>query len=296
MTKKDEIFIVHHILGDKFMYKIKQLKKEDIISIIDFVYHLSIDNKTASYSRMRTKDKIENELIRRTENPKSNLFGVYSDEEIVGVCAYYWLKEDNYIQTTIFVFDRPTKKILFESINYIKQNRERYRLLIGIPAENKSLAELLKQLGKQIEHSANLIYDKNEIKQKCTKNIIEVNANNFIVYHAYHNKYALKHEMYWSSENLLKAINRFRIFCYLKDDVIIASIFYSRGNKHQEIFGLFSHSNERNIYKLLLNQVLKQIESESEKVEVTYFVDMNEGVELAAAKEVGFRRQDTYMF
>jgi len=277
------------------MYKIKQLGKEDINTIIDFVYPLSIDSTTASYSRMKTKDKVENELIRRIEDPESNLFAVYSDKVLVGVCAYYWLEEDNYIQTTIFVFDHPTKELLSESINHIKQNRKSYRLLIGIPAENKCVEELLSQLGKQIEYSANLIYDKNEITKNDDKDNIEVNVDNFNVYHDYHNKFALKHEMYWDAENLLKAMNSFGIFCYLKNGEIVASIFYKRGNKHQEIFGLFSDVYESDIYKLLLNQVLKQISNESDKVEVTFFVDMNEPVELAVAQEVGFRVQDTYL-
>lgn len=53
------------------MYKIRQLTKEGISTIIDFVYHLSIDNSTASYSRMKTKQDVERELVRRVEDVNS---------------------------------------------------------------------------------------------------------------------------------------------------------------------------------------------------------------------------------
>ena len=159
------------------MYKIKQLTKEDISTVIDFVYHLSIDNSTASYSRMKTREDVESELVRRVEDTSSNVFSVHSEKRLIGVCAYYWLEEDNYIQTTVFVFNEPTKEALSISIGLIKQKRENYRLLIGVPAENKQLSELLHQLGEKIEYSANLMYDKNEVVGSVNGDIVEVNAN-----------------------------------------------------------------------------------------------------------------------
>ena len=277
------------------MYKITQLTKEDIITTIDFVYHLSIDNSTASYSRMKTKQDVERELVRRVEDVNSNVFSIHSEKRLIAVCAYYWLEEDNYIQTTVFVFSEPTKDALSISIDLIKQKRECYRLLIGIPAENKQLSELLHQLGVKIEHSANLIYDKNEVVENITEDTIEVNESNFHSYRDYHDKFALKHEMYWNAENLLKAINDFRIFYRFSNGEIFASIFYKHGSIHQEIFGLFSDVYDKQVYKTLLIKVLMQVESESEKIEVTFFVDMKEKLELTAAIEVGFRVQDTYL-
>jgi len=274
---------------------IRQLTKEGISTIIDFVYHLSIDNSTASYSRMKTKQDVERELFRRVEDVNSNVFSVHSEKRLIGICAYYWLEEDNYIQTTVFVFNEPTKVALSVSIDLIKRKRENYRLLIGVPAENNRLSKLLHQLGVQIEYSANLIYDKREVVRNVTKDIIEVDADNFNSYRDYHDRFALKHEMYWNAENLLKAINDFRIFSYFSSGEIIASIFYKRGNVHQEIFGLFSDVYDKNVYKQLLNKVLDQVESESEKLEVTFFIDMKEKLELTIAIEVGFRVQDTYL-
>ena len=101
--------------------------------------------------------------------------------------------------------------------------------------------------------------------------------------------------MYWNAENLLKAINDFRIFYRISNGKILASIFYKHGSIHQEIFGLFSDVYDKQVYKTLLIKVLMQVESESEKIEVTFFVDMKEKLELTAAIEVGFRVQDTYL-
>ena len=277
------------------MYKIKQLAKVDINTIIDFIYHLSIDNSTASYSRMMTREDVENELVQRMEDSNSNVFSVYNEKILVGVCAYYWLEEDNYIQTTVFVFSEPTKEALSVSIDLIKQKRENYRLLIGVPAENKRLSELLDQLGEKIEYSANLMYDKNDVEGSINGDTLEVNANNFNTYRDFHDRFALKHDMYWNADNLLKAIHDFKILYYFSNDDIIASIFYKRGNLHQEIFGLFSDVNDKDVYKLLLNKALMQVESESKEIAVTYFVDMDEKLELTAAIEVGFRVQDTYL-
>jgi len=276
------------------MYKIKQLTKEDISTVIDFVYHLSIDNSTASYSRMKTRVDVERELVRRVEDTNSNVFSVYIEKRLVGVCAFYWLEEDNYIQTTVFVFSEPTEEALSVGIDLIKQKKENYRLLIGVPAENKRLSELLDQLGEKIEYSANLMYDKNEVEGSINSDIVEVNANNFNTYREYHDRFALKHDMYWNADNLQKAINQFKIFNYLSRGEIIASIFYKCGSIHQEIFGLFSDVNDKDVYKRLLNKVLMQVESESEKIAITFFVDMKEKLELSAAIEVGFRVQETY--
>jgi len=277
------------------MYKIKQLTKEDISTVIDFVYHLSIDNSTASYSRMKTRVDVERELVRRVEDTNSNVFSVYIEKRLVGVCAFYWLEEDNYIQTTVFVFSEPTEEALSVGIDLIKQKKENYRLLIGVPAENKRLSELLDQLGEKIEYSANLMYDKNEVEGSINSDIVEVNANNFNTYREYHDRFALKHDMYWNADNLQKAINQFKIFNYLSRGEIIASIFYKCGSIHQEIFGLFSDVNDKDVYKRLLNKVLMQVESESEKIAITFFVDMKEKLELSAAIEVGFRVQETYL-
>lgn len=198
------------------------------------------------------------------------------------------------MQTTIFLIEENYEVIANIAIKHMKKNKEQYKFLIGMPAENKLATNCLGSIGTLIEDSNNLILKSFPDEIEKDKHVIEITKDNYEVYINFHDKYALKYEMYWNADNLMKEIAKFVIYAYFAEGKIMGSIFAKKGEMDQEIFGLFVDTEDLSIYEGLLYEVVVYLKEHSKRMKTTYFIDSNELIEMANAKQMGFSIQETY--
>jgi len=267
--------------------------------VIDFAWELSQDDLYASYARIKSIKELERELERALREDNYNIVACYNQNELCGVCIYFWINDEKYAQTRAFLIREDYDQIADEFIDYISKQLPGYELLIGVPFSNKNANEYLKKKNFKCEDASivtklyNLEYPINQ-KHDCVEKITK---NNFEEYAIFHDRYAVPLEMYYNSKNLQKDINIFRIFVFRQDEAIHGSIFVKIVRDTAEVFGLFVDKEHENngIEGILINDMLIELYNEFGAIsEITYFIVEDCADELNSALAAGFEIKDKY--
>ncbi len=161
----------------------------------------------ASYPRMTTVEKINRNLVKAIEEKNQNLLAFYNKDELCGVCIYFWIKEENYTQTSIFLIKKDYETIANKFICYIESQLRGYKLLIGVPSTNEIAINYFNSNGMKCIESS-IVTNKmcvNVEESFSNANVIRVTRDNFEEYRDFHDKYAIPYEMYFTSKNLLNS-------------------------------------------------------------------------------------------
>lgn len=267
--------------------------------VIDFAWELSQDDLHASYARMKSMKEVKREIERAIREENYNIVASYHENVLCGVCIYYWICDEKYAQTRVFLIRGDYDQIAEEFISHIRNQLAGYELLIGVPFTNKNANGYFKKKNFECIDSSivtklyNLEYNINQ-NHECVEKITK---SNFEEYAIFHDKYAVPLEMYFDSKNLRKDMDRFRIFIFRQDEAIHGSIFVKIVRDTAEVFGLFVDKEYKNkgIGSILINDMLMQLYNEFGAIkEITYFIDEDCTDELNSALTAGFEIKDKY--
>lgn len=271
----------------------------DVDEVIEFTWELSRNNLQASYPRLNSKFDVKNEIEKSIIKENFNTIAFYNKNKLFGVCSYFWIEDERYAQTTIFIIDDGYKNIADEFINYLGRELRGYELFIGVPNTNKYAIEYFKEKGvKCVENS--IVTKKDGLSKNLNLRcefIEKIDKTNFIDYSLFHDRYAISNDIYYNSENVYKEIENFRIYVYTKDKEIYGSIFVKIGKKISEVIGLFIDKRYRNkgIEYILLNEMLAELYNEFGTVkEILYFIDKDSIDEMDIALQAGFEIVEEY--
>lgn len=267
--------------------------------IIDFVWKLSQIDLYASYPRRTTMKDIKEVIERTISSDNRNIIACYQENVLYGVCIYYWKCDENYAQTEVFLIKENYEQIAEEFISYISEQLHGYELFIGIPVNNKNANQYFNK--KNIECISSSIVTRlynleTPINQKHDK-VEKINRSGFEEYAIFHDKFAIPLEMYYTSKNLLKDIEYFRVFAFREGEEIHGSIFVKILKDSFEVFGLFVDKKYENssIYAILINEMFMQLHDEFGDVKgIVYFIDEDCTEELNSALNAGFEIKDRY--
>lgn len=268
--------------------------------IIDFAWGLSQDNLNASYPRKESIIELKKYIKKFIDADSKNVIASYQQGVLCGICLYFWIAEEKYVQTKVFLIKDDYDQIAEEFINYISTQLAGYEFFItGIPFTNQDANKYFKKKNIACNESSivtemyNLeprIYQRNQ----CVE---EINKNNFNEYAKFHDRYAIPLEMYYNSTNLLKDMERFRVLVYRNDNDIVGNIFVKNVRDTAEVFGLFVHEKYENkgIESILINEMLTNLYNEFGAIkEIVYFIEEDCTNELNAALTAGFEVQAKY--
>lgn len=266
---------------------------------IDFAWELSKNDLFASYHRKKSKEELKEAFEKALSTDKQNIIACYREAVLCGVCIYFWKCEEKYAQTIQFLIGEDYNQTAEEFIDYISKQLTGYELFIGVPFTNKNANQYFeKKNAKCIESSIDTrLYNLQLQTNEKNEQIEEIAISNFEEYAKFHDKHAVPLEMYYNSKNLLKDIERFRIFALRESEEIHASIFVKTSKNISEIFGLFidKEYKDNGIEGDLVNEVLMRLYNEFGTVkEVVYFIDEESQDELNSALKAGFQVQDQY--
>lgn len=272
---------------------------QNLDEVAEFAWELSQNKLYASYPRQNSRDEIKEEIEKAIKLENFNIIAFYHKSELCGVCSYFWINGEKYVQTTIFLISEGYKEIIDKFINYISNELPGYELFIGVPSTNRSINEYFKEKNiKCVEDSiVTRICNLKPHSNKGYEFIEEIKKNNFEEYALFHDKYAVPNEIYFNSKNLYKEIEHFRIFAYKQDDEIHGSIFVKACKEIADVIGLFIDKEYKNkdIESILINEMMAGLYNEFGLIkEVLYFIDKDSADELDIALEAGFRIKEEY--
>lgn len=270
---------------------------KDTREVIDFAWDTYEKPEKRSYRRFDSKEELEERMKRAISSDKERVIGCFRDNTLVGICEYFWIDEDMYVQTTALLIDECYTLVVEEIIGYLKEHLKDYKLFIGIAASNIEASKYFEASGmKCIEDSFDTRLNKKNYKcQEVNENIVLLAKDSFKEYAKFHDKFA--GDMYWNSTHLLESFNDFEIFIYLEKEAIKASIFTEVSRKNYEIFGMFieEDSKGKGVEKKLLKTVINSISKKDNPAEeLVYFIEEGNEEELKAAKEADFQVVDHY--
>lgn len=272
---------------------------KDIEDILDFSWKLTRDDKNASYPRPDSIAELKEFINPYINDSDKEALGYYENDKLSGVCLYFWIAKDSYVQTKLLLIEGDYFKALDEIFSHIKNKCPAYEFLIpGVPLTNNTLNEYF--LKRDIECIESSIVTKLTNPKSYPINLADLNEitkDNFKDYAPFHDKFALPIEMYFNSKNLEYYIDNFRILTLKEDGLIYASIFAKVVENTAEIFGLFFDSEYKNKRpeKILINQLLNTLYEEFPSLEhISFFIDENADDELESALELGFEIEAKY--
>jgi ribosomal protein S18 acetylase RimI-like enzyme len=267
--------------------------------VIEFAWELSKSNLHASYPRIEAKNRLERELKKAFNAANDKVIVCYNQNVLCGLCSYFWLEEEKYAQTTLFLIRENYDQIADELIDYISKQLVGYEILIGVPFTNGAANQYFKKKNIECIESSIVtnLYNLEAPLSQRHNDIERVTKDNFDEYAIFHDKHALPIGMYFNSQNLKKAIERFQVFAFRREGIIRGSIF-TNANKHlSDVVGLFVDAEYKNtgIESILINEMLVQLYNEFGSVkEILFFVDENSKEELALVLEAGFKIKEAY--
>lgn len=122
-----------------------KLNKWDLLTEKIFRHFQEIKNR--SYPLLLEKKEIKEALEKLQTRSDSFYLFDEEDEEIQGICGYYIIEEEQYLQTTILVSFNHNQKFIDEVLTHLKKTYPGYTLHIGLEAENTFVIEVLKNNG-----------------------------------------------------------------------------------------------------------------------------------------------------
>lgn len=272
----------------------------NIEDVIDFAWELSQDNLNASYPRKESIIELKEYIEKFVSDDSKNVLACYHQGVLCGICLYFWITDEKYAQTKVFLIRGDYEQIAEEFINYISNQLSGYQFFItGIPFTNKNANKYFNEKNIEcIESSIVTRICNLEFHTNQRNNFVEeINKTNFEEYVRFHDKHAIPLEMYYNAQNLKRDIDRFRIFAFRHDEEIHGSIFAKIVKEDAEVFGLFIDEKYKNkgIESILINKMLTQLYNEFGAIkEIVYFIDENSTDELNSALAAGFEVQAKY--
>lgn len=267
--------------------------------ILDFVWELSVDDFYASYPRKKSLEQVKKEIQRSINEDEKSIVAYYKDNELYGICCYFWEESEKYVQTTLFLIKDYYEDIAEELISYVSTQLPGYELFIGFPDTNENAREYFERKNIQcIEASiVTKLYNLQcDISEKYPS-VERITENSFEEYAIFHDEHAVPSGMYYNSKNLKKDMELFRVFALREHGKTHGSIFVRAGKGMSEVFGVFIDKEYENNHFIsnLINAMLMELYNEFGTVkEIIYFIDEDSTEELNSALSAGFQVIERY--
>lgn len=278
--------------------QIRKLERPDLAKVRPLLEIAINDKYGASYPKFSSLSDLYRELEYSIEFMATTTLIAIENDEIEGLVTYFWDDDEKYIQTTLLIIKNKNLEVLEGLLEKIKKDHKAYPINIGLGEKSwinheKSFVEK----AKIVEHS-HVLESKNLNKTTDYTDNIEILAKeDFASYKDFHDGFAK--DMYYSSVNLYRDFDRFRVFVKKDEGEIIASLLvkiYGKNPCKGEIFGLFMKDPNKEICDSLIKEMINSLIDEFGKIgEIKYFIEVEKDLELEVALANGFEKLDTYI-
>ena len=272
--------------------------KDEFIQYIDFAYELALDLTKSGYPTycdgVKTKTMFIERSLKAFDRETEQMLLFEGQGEVQGLIHCYWIPEDHYLDTCLFLINRETQQAISEFLAYAEKNFSGYDLFLGFPAENRAAVSFLAGQGFEcIENDYNNTASIDEL-EAIPKNdsIVRITKECYKSFQVLHSQ--IDGDMYWNSERIYEDLANWTIFVKEKDGKPQGAVYYTNENDGWfEIFGIDVDQGiyDPDLYKELLYTALFDAKTRNGKV-MTFFCD-EEYEDIA--KECGFKCVGNYL-
>lgn len=272
--------------------------KQEFEQYVDYVYEIAIDPTKSGYPSYSDGIKTKEMFIERSSkaflrDDEEILLFKY-EEKVEGWIHYYFIAEDNYLDTVSFNVSEHYEQALLEFEEYVKDRFKGYELFLGYSTKNIKAINYLSSHGYELieENNNNTCYlDKYEQKN-VDGTYIRIDRNNFDLFKVCHDN--LEGDMYWDSDHIYDDLDNWVIFVKIENSNTLGCVYYKTANDGwYEIFGIDLKDNifDKNNFSNLLEVALNNAKSMNGKY-MTMFCD---DTEEQSAISSGFTFVDKYV-
>lgn len=271
-----------------------QLKESDFEKYAEQAYALAMDLTSSGYPTYADGIKTKDDFMKRARTAfireNEDILLYERDGYVCGWIHYYFLPEDQYLDTCSFCVSDGMGEAIQEFIAFARKRFPGSKLYLGFPKENIEAVAALTAGGYPcIEESYNDVINLAEYEPApdCP-DIVPVTRENYGLFRELHSR---ETDMYWNVDRLLADIDNWKIFLYQRDKVTAGAIYFTNNPDLSEIFGIdFSNGYDAGVYRLLVTKAL----NEAKRNHVKHMVFFNGDESQSDALQVGFRCVSMY--
>ena len=205
---------------------------------MDWAWRLTHDLTRSGYPTYMDGIKTREDFVRAAEEGMAGndeeLLLFRTEGEVCGWIQWYWLPEDRYAATSVFLTSAHTDAALAEFTAYAARKLPGYALHMGFPANNADAVQWLdKHDFRLLEASVNhtMFFDRYASREVSPDVRLMKRAEDEALFRALHTDT----DLYWTAERILAARERWRVYLYRREAALYAQV--SPGG-WPEIFGL----------------------------------------------------------
>ena len=253
--------------------------KDEFLRHVDFAYALALDLTRSGYPTycdgIKTKEMFVGRSMKAFDRDTEQMLLFESDGETLGLIHCYWIPEDRYLDTCLFLTERETEQAISEFLDYAKEHFSGYDLFLGFPAENRAAVSFLAGHGFTcIENDFNNTAFLDELKDLPENDtIVHIGTENYQSFQSLHSQ--IEGDMYWNSERIRKDLDNWFILVKEKDGRPLGAAYYTDVKDGWfELFGIDIDGGlfDPALYKELLQTALLDAKRRNGKV-MTHFCE-----------------------
>jgi hypothetical protein len=276
---------------------LKKLEEKYFDLYVDFAYNLALDLTKSGYPTyadgVKTKDDFVKAARFAFSNENDEILLYEQNGEVLGWIHYYVLQEDRYVGTCSFCIAEGMRDAINEFAAFAKAHFPGNDLYLGFSTKNTEAVAALRALGFEcIEDSFhNVVFPETYEARDEHKNIVPITRENYALFASLH---AQDEDMYWNTERIRNAIDRWKIFAFLREGKAVGAVYFLRYSEEMdEIFGIDFDNGmyDREVCKALLYAALNEEKRDGAKSLIFF----SEKETQADALSCGFHCIDEYM-
>ena len=280
--------------------EIRPLARTDLARVRPLLDLVIKDCEHFSYPRFNKISDIYRELEYSIEFMATESLVVEEKGNLEGLVTYFWDDDEKYVQITLLVIKNKDINIFNQITSNIKEKLKGFEINLSL-AESAWINDVDSFRERALVAENSHVLEKRNISEKNDQSIdIKIlQKEDFQSYRNFYDSFAK--DMYYSSNNLYRDFDKFRIFVKRDDEDIKASLIakiYGKRPCQAEIFAIFIKDVEN--YEETCDSLIKAMENalvdEFGKIqEIKYYLDVDKKIELKVATKNGFNKLDTYI-
>lgn len=280
--------------------EIRPLARTDLARVRPLLDLVIKDCEHFSYPRFNKISDIYRELEYSIEFMATESLVVEEKGNLEGLVTYFWDDDEKYVQITLLVIKNKDINIFNQITSNIKEKLKGFEINLSL-AESAWINDVDSFRERALVAENSHVLEKRNISEKNDQSIdIKIlQKEDFQSYRDFYDSFAK--DMYYSSNNLYRDFDKFRIFVKRDDEDIKASLIvkiYGKRPCQAEIFAILITDFEN--YEETCDSLIKAMENalvdEFGKIqEIKYYLDVDKKIELEVATKNGFDKLDTYI-
>lgn len=197
-------------------------------------------NRSPSFSdpMLSNEGQIKCNLLEAPNKPNNKIFGVFDDNEIIGMFVFLVLDDEAYMEMLVGL--SKSKAAYDEIMSYLKEHFKGYKADFVYNPNNHLLHTALQTENAQFE---------TEQQKMVLKNDITYESNHQIELYSekYRDQYISIHstEGYWTAEKVINASDRFRIILAIENGEVVGYIDITHKYDENEPFDVLVKESHR---------------------------------------------------